>query len=142
MGELYEPELEELADEKTKSIKKGLTLFLVLFLCINNFAAVVSDNDGSAFITKAEFDSLKNDFQSQIDKYNTSIDAKIDGAIAAYLAGIKVEKEQIKSLLVRTWSDYTVTNGAFAQTYEYPDFSNSINVFHYRLMQIVIMVTL
>ncbi|MBR4313866.1 MAG: hypothetical protein IKP66_03045 [Lachnospiraceae bacterium] len=118
--------------KKLKLLKKGLTLFLVLFLCVNNFAAIVSDNDGSAFITKAEFDSLKNDFQSQIDKYNTSIDAKIDGAIAAYLAGIKVEKEQIKSLFVRTWSDYTVTNGAFAQTYEYPDFSNSINVFHYR----------
>ena len=71
-------------------VKKMVALFLVLFLSIESFAAVVSDNDGSAFITKAEFDSLKNDFQSQIDQYNTSIDAKIDGAIAAYLAGIKL----------------------------------------------------
>ena len=118
--------------KKIKLVKKFLSLVLVLFLCIENFAAIVSDNDGSAFITKAEFDSLKNSFQSQIDQYNTSIDAKIDGAIAAYLAGIKVEKEQIKPLLVRTWPDYTVTNGAFAQTYEYPDFSNSISVFHHR----------
>ena len=54
--------------------------------------AIVGDNDGSAFITKAEFDSLKNNFQSQIDQYNTSIDSKIDGAIAAYLAGIHVAK--------------------------------------------------
>ena len=52
----------------------------------------MSDNDGSAFITKAEFDSLKNDFQTQIDQYNTSIDSKIDGAIASYLAGIRVSK--------------------------------------------------
>ncbi len=51
-------------------------------------AAVVSDNDGSAFITKAEFDSLKNDFQNQIDSYNTEIDSKIDAAIASYLAGV------------------------------------------------------
>ena len=63
-----------------------VALSLVLLLSIENFAAVVSDNDGSAFITKAEFDSLKNNFQSKIDKYNTSIDSKIDGAIASYLA--------------------------------------------------------
>ena len=78
--------------KKCKLIKRILSLTLVLFLCIENFAAVVSDNDGSAFITKAEFDSLKNNFQTQIDQYNTSIDAKIDGAIAAYLAGIRVSK--------------------------------------------------
>ena len=63
----------------------------MLALVSNSIAAVVSDNDGSAFITKAEFDSLKNNFQSQIDQYNTSIDAKIDSAIAQYLSGIKVE---------------------------------------------------
>ncbi len=62
-------------------------------MSIESFAAVVSDNDGSAFITKAEFDSLKNNFQSQIDQYNTSIDSKIDGAIASYLAGITVAKK-------------------------------------------------
>ena len=61
-------------------------------MSIESLGAVVSDNDGSAFITKAEFDSLKNDFQSQIDQYNTSIDAKIDGAIASYLSGIKVSR--------------------------------------------------
>ena len=61
-------------------------------MSIESFGAVVSDNDGSAFITKAEFDSLKNNFQSQINQYNTSIDAKIDGAIASYLSGIKLQK--------------------------------------------------
>ena len=69
-----------------------MALFLVLLLSIESFAAIVSDNDGSAFITKAEFDSLKNNFQAQIDQYNTSIDSKIDGAIAAYLAGVRVSK--------------------------------------------------
>ncbi len=79
----------------TRLIKKRVALILVLFLSIENFAAVVGDNDGAAFITKAEFDSLKNNFQSQIDQYNTSIDSKIDGAIASYLAGVKVEKKSI-----------------------------------------------
>ena len=73
-------------------VKKLLALFLVVLMSINTFGTVVSDNDGSAFITKAEFDSLKNNFQSQIDQYNTSIDSKIDGAIASYLAGITVAK--------------------------------------------------
>ena len=62
-------------------------------MSIESFGAVVGDNDGSAFITKAEFDSLKNNFQSQIDQYNTSIDSKIDGAIASYLSGITLEKK-------------------------------------------------
>lgn len=75
-------------------IKKIFSLLIVLLLSIDSFAAVVSDNDGSAFITKAEFDSLKNTFQAQIDQYNTSIDSKIDGAIAAYLAGIRLAKKE------------------------------------------------
>ena len=73
-------------------LKKALCLVFAFLLSINSFAAVVSDNDGSAFITKAEFDSLKNNFQSQLDSYNSSIDNKIDSAIASYLAGIKAEK--------------------------------------------------
>ena len=73
--------------------KKALCLIFAFLLSIESFAAVVSDNDGSAFITKAEFDSLKNDFQSQLDAYNTSIDSKIDNAIASYLSGINIEAE-------------------------------------------------
>ena len=78
--------------KSTKMLKKLACLFLVVLMSIDGFAAVVSDNDGSAFITKAEFDSLKNDFQSQLNGYNTSIDTKIDSAIASYLAGVKVAK--------------------------------------------------
>ena len=78
---------------------------MVLLLSIESFAAVVSDNDGSAFITKAEFDSLKNNFQNQIDQYNTSIDSKIDGAIASYLAGIKTVVSEPSKVLVDNYSD-------------------------------------
>ena len=74
----------------TRIVKRLLALFLVVLMSINTLAAVVGDNDGAAFITKAEFDSIKNDFQSQLDRYNSSIDNKIDGAIASYLAGIRI----------------------------------------------------
>ena len=42
---------------------------------------------------KAEFDSLKNDFQSQLNEYNVNIDSKIDDAISAYLTGIVIQKK-------------------------------------------------
>ena len=77
--------------------KRFFALLLVVLMSINTLGAVVSDNDGSAFITKAEFDSLKNNFQSQIEQYNTSIDSKIDGAIASYLAGMDMAKKAIAS---------------------------------------------
>ena len=73
---------------------------IIIAMSFGSIAAVVSDNDGSAFITKSEFDSLKNDFQAQINQYNTSIDSKIDAAISQYLTGIKVStKTTLKSIL-------------------------------------------
>ena len=77
-----------------KIIRMLTNIFIVSTILISNvFSAVVSDNDGSAFITKAEYDSLKNNFQSQIDSFNTSIDSKIDTAISSYLAGINISKD-------------------------------------------------
>ena len=35
-----------------------MTLFLVVLMSINTMGAIVSDNDGSAFITKDEFVAL------------------------------------------------------------------------------------
>ena len=82
--------------KSTRIVKRIIALFLVVLMSINTLGAVVSDNDGSAFITKAEFDSLKNDFQSQIDQYNISIDSKIDGAIASYLSGVNMQRTKSK----------------------------------------------
>ena len=107
-------------------LKKLACLFLVVLMSINSFAAVIGDNDGSSFITKVEFENLKEEFNKQIDRYNKSIDGKIDGAIAAYLAGIKISNyyvlKQAKSELeypitfrmkngVFNWGQWT-TNGA------------------------------
>ena len=44
--------------KSTRIVKRLLALFLVVLMSIESFAAVVGDNDGAAFITKAEFDSL------------------------------------------------------------------------------------
>lgn len=76
-------------------MRKCFIYIIVCIIFLNSWvhAAVVADNDGSAFITKAEFDSLKNNFQSQIDAYNSNIDSKIDSAIASYLAGITADTE-------------------------------------------------
>ena len=92
---------------KRIKINKKVTCLLFIFLLnINSFSAIVSDNDGSAFITKAEFDSLKNNFQSQLDSYNSSIDNKIDNAIASYLAGISVSRTP-----VNLWNEVLSING-------------------------------
>lgn len=74
------------------SRKISVCICTTLLMAIGTFAFTTSDNDGSAFITKAEFDALKSSFQAQLDAYNQGIDSKIDSAIAGYLAGIKVQK--------------------------------------------------
>ncbi len=94
-------------------IKRYIALILVLLFSIESFAAVVGDNDGAAFITKAEFDSLKNDFQSQLDRYNSSLDNKIDGAIAAYLSGVAVAKETNIEPIVSNYKDMYWVNDLF-----------------------------
>ena len=96
----------EIMKVKMKIVNKLFTLVLIMLLCVNCFAAAVSDNDGSAFITKAEFDSLKNNFQAQLDQYNSSIDQKIDVAIAAYIAGITVSRKKTLNLHLSNQGKY------------------------------------
>ena len=85
--------------------KKALCLIFAFLFSINSFAAVVSDNDGSAFVTKAEFDSLKNNFQSQLNQYNENIDSKIDNAIASYLSGVTIGKEHIYDSIFKDFGE-------------------------------------
>lgn len=84
-------------------------------------AAVVSDNDGSVFITKAEFEALKDDFNEQIDNYNNSIDNKIDGAIASYLAGIQLDKPITEKIINSTWESVSNVNGVFENEWNMPE---------------------
>ena len=84
----------------SRVFKRALALFIIVIINFNSFSAVVSSNDGSAFITKAEFDALVNDFNSRIEDYEKSIDAKIDGAIAEYLAGLATASSYIMEDLI------------------------------------------
>ena len=47
----------------------SLTIVAAMLLSINGTAAVITDNDASAFVTKAEFEAIKNNVQGQIDAY-------------------------------------------------------------------------
>lgn len=105
----------------SKKCKKNIVIFLSLILLVINstlnFSAVVSDNDGTAFITKAEFEALKKDFNNQIDKYNISIDGKIDGAIASYLAGVNMSKKKTRKKLIKSATSWLMYN-----TNDYPKY--------------------
>lgn len=98
--------------KSTKYIKMLLSLFLVaLMMSLNSFASIISDDDGSAFVTKAEFEGLKENFNSQIDQYNASIDSKIDGAIGSYLAGIDLKKKkELTSILNQAGQKFISSN--------------------------------
>ena len=94
-----------------RKIKIVFCFAMVIILSFCSMAAIVSDNDGSAFVTKSEFEALKNDFSSQIDNYNSSIDRKIDGAIASYLAGRRtVNVEEVTSILNNIYDRYFKPN--------------------------------
>lgn len=110
-----------MAKSKQKMFKKALCLVFAFLLSINSFAAVVSDNDGSAFVSKSEFEALKTDFANQINNYQSSIDGKIDGAIASYLAGIKLQKNYKYNVVFGGENVYFL-NGVLAPEYHIPDF--------------------
>lgn len=69
-----------------KLIKVLLSSLLVFAITTNIFAAVVSDNDASALVTKAEFEAYKKNFDSKVETYANGITVFIDGAIVVYLA--------------------------------------------------------
>ena len=104
-----------------KTAKRALCLVFAFLLSINSFAAIVSDNDGAAFITKAEFDSMKNNFQKQLNEFNSSIDNKLDGAISSYLSGVKQSKIVKNNIINEGWDECTAVSGVFANIYQIPD---------------------
>ena len=113
--------------------KKILSLLLVLLLSFNSFAAIVSDNDGSAFVTKVEFESMKSDFATQIENYENSLDGKIDGAIAAYLAGMRQVKVSSRTLVMSNIEDATcldLTSDTYTKyKYGHPELDGKLKFF-------------
>ena len=97
-----------------------MALFIVVLLNINSYAAVGA-NDGSAFVTKAEFDALVNTFNEQMDTYQSGLNAKIDGAIANYLAGLSSQSRKKMDIYNNGWSILSCINGAQDPTFNYPN---------------------
>ena len=91
----------------------------------------IKDDTVDIQTANGEFEALKNNFVSQIENYNDSIDGKIDGAIASYLAGVNISKKQIKSLLIKDWDKYVMMNKSIPNDYVYPDFSGQYSLFKY-----------
>ena len=66
--------------------KRVLAFFLVALMNINTYATAASD-DGSQFVTKAEFDSLTKEFNKKLDEFQSGMNTKIDEAISGYISG-------------------------------------------------------
>ena len=80
-------------------LKKLAVVLLVVLMSIESLAATVSDSDGNAFVTKAEFEKLKYEFNVQINRYNNSIDNKIDGVISNYLNSLRLNSKIERSVI-------------------------------------------
>ena len=72
----------------TKWIKRVFALSLVVLLSIDSSGAVLSDNDGAAFISRPEFDSMINAFYSDLEDIETKVDSKIGDIVAKYVASV------------------------------------------------------
>ena len=104
---------------------------MVISLNMNTFATLTG-NDGSQFVTKAEFDSIMKDFNKEMDAYNSGLNAKIDVAISSYLAGLSSESKidqtslinSINPKFVRSWEPFTSRLGDKFLYYLYCCFSS------------------
>lgn len=99
-------------------MKRKLAWLLIVLISIESPAAAVSDNDGSSFITSAEFDSMKNVFQTQINNYMANIDNKLDTAINEYINGIRQDTDKIENI-IGTGEWYAVNTGYTAGSSDY-----------------------
>ena len=107
-------------------------LFFVIIFNIFSYSAIVSDNDGSAFVTKIEFENLKKNFSDQILNYNKSIDEKIDGSIASYLAGINLKKKSYEKVILADWNYVISHNTEIKNVINLPLFSMNYFFYNYK----------
>ena len=103
-----------------KKIKIFLTIIIVIVYSITSFGAVAV-SDGSAFITKVEFNSNLNILSNRMTAMENSIEAKIDNLVSSYLSrnGIWSGNEQNFSL--NNTKFVKQTSGTFKDFYLYTD---------------------
>ena len=88
--------------------KRVLALFIISLLNINTYATQ-SSNDGSAFVTKAEFDKITETFNEQMDIYKAGLNSKIDNAIARYLGNMSGTSVEILPTIINGLGTYDRT---------------------------------
>lgn len=109
-------------------MKRILTFILLLNLMfstiiISTNAAVVSDSDGAAFLTKQEFEDMKDGFDKQLTQYADSIDKKVDGAIASYLAGINIMLPSREKMIHYDWNNIEFINYEIRPEFKIPSYT-------------------
>lgn len=93
-----------------KISKRLIAIFMLLLLCINTYANT-SSYDGTSFVTKAEFDSLVNIFNEQMNVYQSGLNTRIDTAVASYISGLSQESFVAQTMLINSVGDkYKFTN--------------------------------
>lgn len=75
-----------------KIFKRVLALLVIIIINVNTYATQTS-NDGTTFVSKAEFDSLIDIFSNKKNDFESDINAKIDTAVANYLGGFSALAE-------------------------------------------------
>lgn len=106
--------------ENFKIFKRITSIFLILLLTTNAHATVSSD-DGSGFVTKADFDSISKKFQDSFDSYQSGLNAKIDSAIAGYIGGLSATSKKVLSSILPKMnvSDKTFMNVSEVDTFNF-----------------------
>ena len=105
---------------KIYKIRKCISLLFICFImCYNGFAAIVSSDDGNAFITKHDFEELKKNLNAQIDNYNNSLSDKISGKIASYVSGIGLGVKVLTTVPYASWESVTALNYPIENEYNY-----------------------
>ena len=107
-----------------------LVLSLILGIVIPSNAAVLV-SDGSAFVTKSEFDADVNNLSNRMAQLENSLDAKIDSLVSSYITRNGIwngELQELKTSKVADyWSDFTLAG--FDCNYKgKPAFDSSITV--------------
>ena len=89
---------------------------LILSICLGitlPVNAAVSVSDGSAFVTKSEFDADVNNLSNRMAYLENSLDAKIDSLVSSYLTRNGIwngEKQELKfNTIADFWSNFTLS---------------------------------
>lgn len=119
--------------DSVKFIKRivSLSVIILLLFSVMPYAAVVDSSDGKAFVTKEVFENLKKKFDAQLDIYESSLNNKIDGAIANYIKS-QVAGYVTSNILNSKYKKVSSINGVFTNEWNMPEMRLLFTFNYYR----------